>query len=112
MNGLRVQANNFLFDGIDNNESLVNTIVFFVPPDAIQEFRVDTNVAPAEYRPGLAAALSMLLINPAQMIGTEAFSGKFGTAQQTLIRTIFRASQRSRSIAISSGLRRGIFAQE
>lgn len=49
VNGLRVQANNYLFDGIDNNESLVNTIVFFVPPDAIQEFRVDTNVAPAEY---------------------------------------------------------------
>ncbi len=49
VNGLRTQANNFLFDGIDNNESLVNTIVFFVPPDAIQEFRVDTNVAPAEY---------------------------------------------------------------
>jgi len=49
VNGLRVQANNFLFDGIDNNESLVNTIVFFIPPDAIQEFRVDTNVAPAEY---------------------------------------------------------------
>src|ERR1700690_208195 len=48
-NGLRVQANNFLFDGIDNNESLVNTIVMFVNPDAIQEFRVDTNVAPAEY---------------------------------------------------------------
>ena len=48
-NGVRLQANNFLFDGIDNNESLVNTIVFFVNPDAIQEFRVDTNVAPAEY---------------------------------------------------------------
>ncbi len=48
-NGVRLQANNFLFDGIDNNESLVNTIVFFVDPDAIQEFRVDTNVAPAEY---------------------------------------------------------------
>src|SRR5208282_1838587 len=26
-NGVRLQANNFLFDGIDNNESLVNTIV-------------------------------------------------------------------------------------
>lgn len=49
VDGVRVQGNNFLFDGIDNNESLVNTIVFFVPPDAIQEFRVDTNVAPAEY---------------------------------------------------------------
>lgn len=48
-NGVRLQANNFLFDGIDNNESLVNTIVFFVDTDAIQEFRVDTSVAPAEY---------------------------------------------------------------
>jgi hypothetical protein len=48
-NGVRVQANNFLFDGIDNNESLVNAIVFFVDTDAIQEFRVDTSVAPAEY---------------------------------------------------------------
>jgi len=49
VDGVRVQGNNYLYDGIDNNESLVNTIVFFVPPDAIQEFRVDTNVAPAEY---------------------------------------------------------------
>jgi len=49
VNGVRVQGNDFLYDGIDNNESLVNTIVFFVPPDFIQEFRVDTNVAPAEY---------------------------------------------------------------
>lgn len=49
VNGLRPQANNFLLDGFDNNESLVNTIVFFSAPDAIQEFRVDTNVAPAEF---------------------------------------------------------------
>ncbi len=49
VNGLRPQANNFLLDGIDNNENLVNTIVFFPPPEAIQEFRVDTSVAPAEF---------------------------------------------------------------
>ena len=49
VNGLRPQANNFLLDGFDNNESLVNTIVFFSAPDAIQEFRVETNVAPAEF---------------------------------------------------------------
>ncbi len=30
-NGLRPQANNFLLDGLDNNESLVNTIVVFPP---------------------------------------------------------------------------------
>ncbi len=49
VNGLRPQANNFLLDGFDNNESLVNTIIFFSAPDAIQEFRVETNVAPAEF---------------------------------------------------------------
>src|ERR1700722_10125535 len=49
VNGIRSQANNFILDGIDNNEALVNTIVIFPPADAIQEFRVQTNIAPAEY---------------------------------------------------------------
>lgn len=49
VNGLRPQANNFLLDGTDNNESLVNSIVIFAPPEAIQEFRVTTSVAPAEF---------------------------------------------------------------
>jgi len=48
-NGLRQQANNFELDGVDNNESLVNTIVFFPPVEATQEFRVNTSVAPAEF---------------------------------------------------------------
>jgi Carboxypeptidase regulatory-like domain/TonB-dependent Receptor Plug Domain len=49
VNGLPPQANNFIFDGIDNNETLVNTIIFFTPADALQEFTVITNIAPAEY---------------------------------------------------------------
>lgn len=49
VNGLRPQNNNFLLDGVDNNESLVNTIIFFPPAESIQEFRVDTSVAPAEF---------------------------------------------------------------
>jgi Carboxypeptidase regulatory-like domain/TonB dependent receptor len=48
-NGLRQQANNFQLDGVDNNEALVNSIVFFPPAEAIQEFRVNTSVAPAEF---------------------------------------------------------------
>jgi hypothetical protein len=48
-NGLRQQANNFLLDGIDNNEGMVNSITFFPPAEAIQEFRVNTSVAPAEF---------------------------------------------------------------
>jgi hypothetical protein len=49
VNGLRPQANNFILDGLDNNESVVNTIAFFPPAEAIQEFRVSTSVAPAQY---------------------------------------------------------------
>jgi Carboxypeptidase regulatory-like domain/TonB dependent receptor len=48
-NGLRAQANNFILDGVDNNESLVNSINFFTPAEAIQEFRLNTSVAPAEF---------------------------------------------------------------
>jgi Carboxypeptidase regulatory-like domain len=49
VNGLRPQADNFILDGIDNNDGLVNTILFFPNIDATQEFKVNTNIAPAEY---------------------------------------------------------------
>jgi len=49
VNGLRPQANNYLIDGIDNNESLVNTIVIFPAIEDIAEFKTTTNVAPAEF---------------------------------------------------------------
>src|SRR5882757_5263976 len=48
-NGLRPQANNYILDGIDNNESLVNTLNFFPNIEGTQEFRVNTSTAPAEY---------------------------------------------------------------
>ncbi len=49
INGQRPQANNFILDGVDNNESLVNTILFFPPIEATDQFRVNTSVSPAEY---------------------------------------------------------------
>lgn len=52
VNGQRTQANNFLLDGVDNNESLVNTINVFPSAEAIQEFRVQTSVASAEFGRG------------------------------------------------------------
>ena len=48
-NGLRPQANNFLLDGLDNNEALVNTLNFFPPVEALSEFRVTNSLAPAEF---------------------------------------------------------------
>jgi hypothetical protein len=49
VNGLRPQADNFLLDGIDDNDSLLNTILIFPNVDATQEFKIDTSIAPAEY---------------------------------------------------------------
>jgi hypothetical protein len=61
VNGLRPQADNYILDGVDNNDGLVNTILFFPNIDATQEFKVDTSVAPAEYgRAGGAIVVSSL----------------------------------------------------
>ncbi|MGA2537766.1 MAG: carboxypeptidase-like regulatory domain-containing protein [Terracidiphilus sp.] len=61
VNGLRPQADNYILDGVDNNDGLVNTILFFPNIDATQEFKVNTSVAPAEYgRAGGAIVISSL----------------------------------------------------
>jgi hypothetical protein len=48
-NGLREQFNSFQLDGIDNNETLVNSIAYMPSPEVIQEFRAITTNAPAEF---------------------------------------------------------------
>jgi hypothetical protein len=61
INGLRPQANNYLLDGVDNNDGLIGTILFFPNIDATQEFQVNTNIAPAEYgRAGGAIVMSSI----------------------------------------------------
>ncbi|MFY9675080.1 MAG: carboxypeptidase-like regulatory domain-containing protein, partial [Terriglobales bacterium] len=69
-NGLRPQADNYMLDGIDNNDALVNTIVFFPPAEAIQEFRVNTSVATAEYGRGGGA-----IVETSTKSGTNALHG-------------------------------------
>lgn len=61
VNGQRTQANNYLLDGVDNNESLVNTINIFPPAEAIQEFRVQTSVATAEFGRGGGAIINSVI---------------------------------------------------
>ncbi|MFZ0302990.1 MAG: carboxypeptidase-like regulatory domain-containing protein [Terracidiphilus sp.] len=61
INGLRPQANNYILDGVDNNDGLINGILFFSNIDATEEFKVNTSVAPAEYgRAGGAIVVSSL----------------------------------------------------
>jgi hypothetical protein len=49
VNGNREQANDFLLDGIDNNEVSNNFVGYMPSVDAIQEFNMITNNAPAEF---------------------------------------------------------------
>jgi hypothetical protein len=69
-NGLRPQANNYILDGIDNNEGLVNTLDFFPNVEATEEFRVNTSTAPAEF--GRAGGA---IVQTSIKSGTNAYHG-------------------------------------
>ncbi len=49
INGNREQANNFLLDGMDNNQVSDNLLGYTPAPDAIEEFNLITNNASAEF---------------------------------------------------------------
>src|SRR6266571_1578042 len=49
INGNREQANNFILDGMDNNQVSDNLVGFTPAPDAIEEFNLITQNAPAEF---------------------------------------------------------------
>lgn len=55
VNGLRVSNNNFLLNGVDNNEFGLGGVVVLPAPDAIQEFRTEENSMSAEFGRGGAA---------------------------------------------------------
>ncbi|MGA2740100.1 MAG: TonB-dependent receptor [Bryobacteraceae bacterium] len=73
VNGLRPQANNYLIDGIDNNESLVNTIVIFPAIEDIAQFKTTTNVAPAEFGRAGGAVVQVVTKSGANQIHGSAY---------------------------------------
>lgn len=65
-NGVRPYQNNYILDGMDNNslsEDLVSQQSFVIgpPPDAIQEFRVQTNSMSAEFGRSGGAVLNVTI---------------------------------------------------
>jgi hypothetical protein len=49
INGAREQSNNFLLDGVDNNDLAINQIVVAPAIDTVEEFKVQTSTYAAEY---------------------------------------------------------------
>jgi len=70
INGNREQANNFLLDGMDNNQVSDNELGYTPAPDAIEEFNLITNNAPAEF-----GNFEGGIINAAIKSGTNSFHG-------------------------------------
>src|SRR5215471_14006602 len=70
INGNREQANNFILDGMDNNQVSDNLLGYTPSPDAIEEFNLITNNAPAEFGNFMGGIVSVSLKS-----GTNAFHG-------------------------------------
>ncbi len=82
-NGARVTQNEFLLDGVDNNEAQFRQIAIFPNPDAIKEFKIETSVAQAEFgRAGGAIISTSLKSGGNQFHGSafEFYQGRFGSA--------------------------------
>ncbi|MET0623037.1 MAG: TonB-dependent receptor, partial [Pyrinomonadaceae bacterium] len=86
VNGARVTQNNFMLDGVDNNETQFGQIAIFPDPDAIAEFRIDTSVPPAESgRAGGAVISTTIKSGGNDFHGTlyEFYQGAFASAKPT-----------------------------
>jgi hypothetical protein len=59
VNGNREQENNFILDGLDNNQVSENDVGYAPSVDAIQEFNEITNNAPAEFGNFMGAIISV-----------------------------------------------------
>ncbi len=59
-NGGREEFNNFLLDGVDNNDQTSNRYVLQPPVDSIQEFKIQTNAYRAEYGRSAAGQVNVL----------------------------------------------------
>jgi hypothetical protein len=70
INGNREQANYFLLDGMDNNQVSDNLLGYTPAPDAIEEFNLITNNAPAEFGQFMGGIVSATIKS-----GTNSFHG-------------------------------------
>jgi hypothetical protein len=69
-NGQRTRDNNYMLDGVDNNETWLQTVVIFPSVDALQEFKLQTSTYSAEFGRSLGGVVNIQLKS-----GTNEFHG-------------------------------------
>lgn len=70
INGSRQNGNNYVLDGSDNHDPYFNSPAVFPPPDALEEFSINTNAYSAEYGRNAGA-----LMNAVTRSGTNDWHG-------------------------------------
>src|SRR6266487_3615443 len=58
-NGHRARDNNFLLDGVDNNETWLQTVVIFPSVDALDEFKLQTSTFSAEFGRSMGGVVNL-----------------------------------------------------
>jgi hypothetical protein len=69
-NGQRTRDNNFMLDGVDNNETWLQTVVIFPSVDSLDEFKLQTSTYSAEFGRSLGGVVNLQIKS-----GTNAFRG-------------------------------------
>ncbi len=69
-NGNRPRDNNYMLDGVDNNETWLQTVVIFPSPDALDEFKMQTSTYSAEFGRSLGGVVNLQIKS-----GTNVYHG-------------------------------------
>ena len=72
-NGQRPRDNNYLLDGVDNNETWLQTVVIFPSVDALDEFKMQTSTYSAEFGKSLGGVVNIQIKSGANAVHGSAF---------------------------------------
>src|ERR1051326_2441738 len=102
VNGNRKEANNFLLDGVDNNQESDNTVAYQPNPDALEEFKLITSNASAEFGNFQGGIINMVIKSGTNQFHGDVFeyfrndqlnAGNWGRNWQNLPRSPLRWNQ-------------------
>jgi Carboxypeptidase regulatory-like domain len=83
-NGQRPRDNNYMLDGVDNNETWLQTVVLFPSVDALDEFKLQTSTYSAEFGRSLGGVVNLQIKS-----GTNA---RHGSGFEFLRNSVFDAN--------------------
>jgi len=72
-NGQRPRDNNYMLDGVDNNETWLQTVVLFPSVDALDEFKLQTSTYSAEFGRSLGGVVNLQIKSGTNRMHGSAF---------------------------------------